>query len=384
MTSTHVSSNGASEVPGTPTGPDMKLEVVVIPVSDVDRAKAFYERARAGGSTPTSRPATTSASSSSRRRARRLDHLRHRRHSRRARLGDGLSSSSPTSRRRATSSPPAASTSARSSTTPAASSTTPGRRGARAGPAPEHADYGSFASFSDPDGNGWHAAGDHNAPAGPRDATDRDVQLRRRARERAARAAAAHGEHEKRTGEADADWPDWYAEYMVARAAPARSCRRERLRRHRDRRRLARRALRRRAGRGRPAGRARRARAGRRRVLLLGVHPVEDAAAPRRGGARRDDAAATAEVDVEAALAWRDFMVSDYSDAGQERWLAEQRHRPPPRQRPARRHRASSRSTACATPPTHVVLATGSDPSSRRSPACASSTASGPTARRPA
>jgi pyruvate/2-oxoglutarate dehydrogenase complex dihydrolipoamide dehydrogenase (E3) component len=39
-------------------------------------------------------------------------------------------------------------------------------------------------------------------------------------------------------------------------------------------------------------------------------------------GAR--EAAATAEVDVEAALAWRDFMVSDYSDAGQERWLADQ------------------------------------------------------------
>jgi dihydrolipoamide dehydrogenase len=36
-------------------------------------------------------------------------------------------------------------------------------------------------------------------------------------------------------------------------------------------------------------------------------------------GAR--DAAATAEVDVQAALAWRDFMVSDYSDAGQEQWL---------------------------------------------------------------
>ena len=35
------------------------------------------------------------------------------------------------------------------------------------------------------------------------------------------------------------------------------------------------------------------------------------------------DAAATAQVDVEAALAWRDFMVSDYSDAGQERWLAD-------------------------------------------------------------
>jgi dihydrolipoamide dehydrogenase len=37
-------------------------------------------------------------------------------------------------------------------------------------------------------------------------------------------------------------------------------------------------------------------------------------------GAR--DAGASADVDVEAALAWRDFMVSDYSDAGQERWLA--------------------------------------------------------------
>src|SRR3954447_52997 len=46
----------------------------------------------------------------------------------------------------------------------------------------------------------------------------------------------------------------------------------------------------------------------------------------RPGGAVRAGrrAAATAEVDVEAALAWRDFMVSDYSDAGQERWLADQ------------------------------------------------------------
>src|SRR5262249_40192668 len=35
------------------------------------------------------------------------------------------------------------------------------------------------------------------------------------------------------------------------------------------------------------------------------------------------EALATAEVDVEAALGWRDFMVSNYSDAGQERWLAD-------------------------------------------------------------
>jgi hypothetical protein len=33
------------------------------------------------------------------------------------------------------------------------------------------------------------------------------------------RASAAHGEHEKRIGEADPNWPDWYAEYMVAEQA---------------------------------------------------------------------------------------------------------------------------------------------------------------------
>jgi hypothetical protein len=33
------------------------------------------------------------------------------------------------------------------------------------------------------------------------------------------RAARAHGEHEKRIGEADANWPSWYAEYMVAEQA---------------------------------------------------------------------------------------------------------------------------------------------------------------------
>jgi pyruvate/2-oxoglutarate dehydrogenase complex dihydrolipoamide dehydrogenase (E3) component len=44
---------------------------------------------------------------------------------------------------------------------------------------------------------------------------------------------------------------------------------------------------------------------------------------PGEGVHAAREAAATAEVDVEAALAWRDFMVSNYSDAGQERWLAD-------------------------------------------------------------
>ena len=87
------------------------------------------------------------------------------------------------------------------------------------GPAPEHADYGSFASFRDPDGNGWllqeikvRLPGRLDG-AGTRygDAGDLADALRR--------AAAAHGEHEARTGEADPDWPDWYAEYMVRERA---------------------------------------------------------------------------------------------------------------------------------------------------------------------
>ena len=74
---------------------------------------------------------------------------------------------------------------------------------------------------------------------------------------------------------------------------------------------------------GGPEGRDRRARAGRRRVLLLGLHALEDAAAPRRG-ARRTPATRPARARRSAAsstsrrrFAWRDFMVSDYDDSGQ-------------------------------------------------------------------
>ena len=64
-----------------------------------------------------------------------------------------------------------------------------------------------------------------------------------------------------------------------------------------------------------------------------------------------NDAAAAATIDVEAALAWRDFMVSDYSDAGQERWLAKQRHRPAARHAASSRGPVSSMSTGYVTPP---------------------------------
>ena len=136
------------------------------------------------------------------------------------------------------------------------------------------------------------------------------------------RAESAHGEHEKRIGKADPDWPDWYAEYMVGEQT-GQELPRERFRRDRARRRRARRALR---GRHRGAGlsgRGRRAGAGRRRVLVLGVHPVQVSLAPGEAVQGARDVDASAQVNVQATLDWRDYMVSDYSDAGQERWLAD-------------------------------------------------------------
>jgi choline dehydrogenase-like flavoprotein len=97
-------------------------------------------------------------------------------------------------------------------------------------------------------------------------------------------------------------------------------------------------------------------------------------------GAR--EAVSKAEVDVDAALAWRDFMVSNYSDAGQERWRARaSRCCAAPAASPAW---ARSRSTASATPQSTSSWRTALSRSSRRFRVCASSRAFGPTARRPA
>src|SRR5579859_7875819 len=87
------------------------------------------------------------------------------------------------------------------------------------GPATEHKSYGSWVSFADPDGNSWYV---------------QEVTTRRPGRtvsalaafdsvaglaEALRRAAAAHGKHEEEIGHADADWPDWYAQYMVNESA---------------------------------------------------------------------------------------------------------------------------------------------------------------------
>jgi catechol 2,3-dioxygenase-like lactoylglutathione lyase family enzyme len=84
------------------------------------------------------------------------------------------------------------------------------------GPAPNRPSYGSFASFSDPDGNAWllqeitRRLPGRIDPATTAFGSARDLAAALR------RAEAAHGEHEKRTGQRDANWSDWYAEYLVA------------------------------------------------------------------------------------------------------------------------------------------------------------------------
>jgi catechol 2,3-dioxygenase-like lactoylglutathione lyase family enzyme len=218
MTRTDVIDDNA-EATRTSGRVDMKLEVVVLPVSDVDRAKRFYESLgwRLDADFPVGDDfrvvqLTPSGSEAS------------------IIFGDGITSAEPGS---------VEALQLAVFDIDAARLDLAGRgvevsevfhdaggvfhhAGTEArvgGPAPEHADYGSFASFNDPDGNGWllqeikvRLPGRVSGMATRYDgASDLSQALQR--------AAMAHGEHEARTGEADADWPDWYAEYMVRERA---------------------------------------------------------------------------------------------------------------------------------------------------------------------
>jgi len=93
-----------------------------------------------------------------------------------------------------------------------------GADGPGSGPAPEHMSYSSFASFSDPDGNTWLLQEITARLPGRVDADDTSYASVADLSDAMRRASVAHGEHEKRTGEADENWPDWYASYMVAEA----------------------------------------------------------------------------------------------------------------------------------------------------------------------
>jgi len=91
-------------------------------------------------------------------------------------------------------------------------------------PDPERTSYGSFFSFTDPDGNTWLVQEVTTRLPGRIDAADTAFASTADLASALRRAEAAHREHEKRTGRShllyrsgqDEDWPAWYAVYMVA------------------------------------------------------------------------------------------------------------------------------------------------------------------------
>jgi catechol 2,3-dioxygenase-like lactoylglutathione lyase family enzyme len=202
---------------------DMKFEVVVIPVSDVDRAKEFYTRL-----------------------GWRLD--ADFRFDNGFRIVQFTPPGSACSIQFGTNITPAAPGSARGlylvvsdvaaargelvargvgasevfhAGTPGAQFQPNGTGGRASGPAPNHATYGSFATFSDPDGNGWLLQEITTRLPGRIDPATTSFASAKDLASALRRAEAAHGEHEKRMGKADPNWPDWYAEYMLAEQAGA-------------------------------------------------------------------------------------------------------------------------------------------------------------------
>ncbi len=183
---------------------DMKVEVVVIPVSDVERAKEFYQRlgwrvdvTPPGSGTVQLTPHGSSCS---------------------VQFGKNLTSATPGSAKSYLIVSDIED--ARNKLVAAGIEVSEifhiGPTGPVSGSDPEHGTYRSLASFSDTDGNVWLLQEVTTRLPGRIDsgvtsfgsASDLANALRR--------AAEAHGKHEKRIGEADPNWPDWYAEYMVA------------------------------------------------------------------------------------------------------------------------------------------------------------------------
>jgi catechol 2,3-dioxygenase-like lactoylglutathione lyase family enzyme len=88
------------------------------------------------------------------------------------------------------------------------------------GPDPGHRSYRAFASFRDPDGNGWLFQEVTTRLPGRVDSATTTFTSANDLASAMRRASAAHGKHEERTGgQRDENWPDWYAAYMVAEQA---------------------------------------------------------------------------------------------------------------------------------------------------------------------
>ena len=113
------------------------------------------------------------------------------------------------------------STAARSSTTPPAATTASTPTSGRAAPIRERRTYASFAEFTDPDGNLWQLQEITSRLPGRVDSATTDYSSVGDLANAMRRASVAHGEHEARIGQADENWPDWYAAYMVAEQSGA-------------------------------------------------------------------------------------------------------------------------------------------------------------------
>ncbi len=199
------------------TSVTMKLEIVVIPVSNVDTAEGFSAtsrleaRRRLRGRRRLSRDPVHAAGFEL------LGHLRQERHRRDAGLGAG--SVSDRLRHRG---PPVQTCSAKrhqgERRLPRRRCHTPGRTKpylfgrlrVQMAVIPQRASYRSFASFNDPDGNGWLFQEITARLPGRVDASATTLDLSADLAAALRRAAIAHGEHEKRTGgQHDENWPDW-------------------------------------------------------------------------------------------------------------------------------------------------------------------------------
>ncbi|WLA81190.1 VOC family protein [Bradyrhizobium elkanii] len=185
-------------------GIDMKLEVVVIPVSDVDRAKRFYENlgwrldadfVRADGSralqlTPPGSPTSIHLDKGSA--LPRFLIVNDIEAARADLIARGVDVSEVFHR---------------------------GAEGRIKGPDPERPSYGSLATFNDPDGNVWLLQQVTQRLPGRVDGSSTTFASTADLAAALRRAAEAHGEHEKRTGGHDANWPDWYADYIAREQA---------------------------------------------------------------------------------------------------------------------------------------------------------------------
>jgi predicted enzyme related to lactoylglutathione lyase len=222
MSTTEVPRSGATGDVSV-KGVDLKLEVVVIPVSDVDRAKEFYGqigwRLDADFSfdngvkviqfTPPGSPAsiqfgvkmTTAAPGSAENLYLIVSDIQAA-HDELAAGGVEVSD-------------------VFHAEEPGAQFQPDGASGRVSGAAAEHGTYRSFATFSDPDGNRWLLQEITNRLPGRVDAAETTFASTNDLAAAMRRAEAAHGEHEKRTGERDANWPEWYATYMAAEQSGA-------------------------------------------------------------------------------------------------------------------------------------------------------------------